>query len=151
LLKKELINVYIQLVSSVSRLQRRIAMAGLLFSEEHDNLSPPGADTRARLPADAPQWLAQNDKMVGDRYDFVTIHSVQDVLDHAVFGYERMKNDLVFNTNKIVLQRILRAHNFDRHHRTGGTGRARAKYADPPSPSTFCRRANFSSKQLDVG
>jgi hypothetical protein len=27
------------------------------------------------------RWLGQKDKIVGDRYDFVTIYSVKDVLD----------------------------------------------------------------------
>jgi hypothetical protein len=76
LLKKELISVHIQLVSSAYGRQRRIAMAGLLFFEKRHNLSSPGADARARLPADVPQWLAQKHKMAGDRYDFATIYSV---------------------------------------------------------------------------
>jgi hypothetical protein len=55
--------------------------AHVLFLEKHHHLLSPGADTGARLPADVPQWLAQKEKMMGDRYDLVTIYSVKDLLD----------------------------------------------------------------------
>jgi hypothetical protein len=68
----------------------------------------------------------------------------------VVLGCKRKRKYLIFKTNSIVSQIILREHNFDFHHRTGEACRAKPTCSDCPSPSTSCYSNNFSFEQLDV-
>jgi hypothetical protein len=108
---------------------RRIARRGGLqwlafcFFEKDHNLPSPGADSRARLPADVSQWLAHKDKIVSDRYDFVTIYSVKNALDQPRLIQKIMYQlfpafHAIFTRKTSLLVKHHHRHQ-TRHHRSG--------------------------------
>jgi hypothetical protein len=69
---------------------------------------------------------------------------------YVVLKYEISRKYLKFKINNIVLQIILREHNFDFHHRTGETCPAKPTCPDWPGVAASCRVNNFSSEQLGL-